>query len=62
MGAPGLSTCKIFVSGNHRWLDLKQAQGWPSERYADRNGGYTRVLRTGFRRGDNTEMAILELV
>merc|ERR1719456_1108424 len=24
------------------------------ERYADRNGGYTRVLRTGFRRGDNT--------
>jgi large subunit ribosomal protein L17 len=32
------------------------------ERYADRNGGYTRVLRTGFRRGDNTEMAILELV
>merc|ERR1719258_864142 len=26
------------------------------ERYAERNGGYTRVLRDGFRRGDNSEM------
>jgi large subunit ribosomal protein L17 len=31
------------------------------ERYGDRNGGYTRVLRTVPRRGDNAEMAILEL-
>ena len=30
--------------------------------YADRNGGYTRVLRTGPRRGDGAEMAIIELV
>lgn len=30
--------------------------------YADRNGGYTRVLKLGPRRGDGTEMAILELV
>ncbi|MBD2013683.1 50S ribosomal protein L17 [Microcoleus sp. FACHB-53] len=32
------------------------------ERYSDRNGGYTRVLRTVPRRGDNAEMAIIELV
>lgn len=32
------------------------------ERYGDRNGGYTRILRTVPRRGDNAEMAILELV
>jgi large subunit ribosomal protein L17 len=32
------------------------------ERYGDRNGGYTRILRTVSRRGDNSEMAILELV
>ena len=32
------------------------------ERYGDRNGGYTRVLRTVRRRGDNAEMAIIELV
>jgi large subunit ribosomal protein L17 len=31
------------------------------ERYSDRNGGYTRVLRTVRRRGDNAEMAIIEL-
>ena len=31
-------------------------------KYADRNGGYTRVLKTGPRRGDGAEMAIIELV
>ena len=31
------------------------------ERYADREGGYTRVLRDGFRRGDNAEMGIIEV-
>ena len=33
-----------------------------SERYGDRNGGYTRIVRTVRRRGDNAEMAIIELV
>ncbi|WP_448602499.1 50S ribosomal protein L17 [Thermoleptolyngbya sp.] len=32
------------------------------ERYGDRNGGYTRIQRTVNRRGDNAEMAIIELV
>jgi large subunit ribosomal protein L17 len=32
------------------------------ERYADRTGGYTRIVRTLRRRGDNAEMAIIELV
>ena len=31
-------------------------------KYADRNGGYTRVTRTGIRRGDAAEMAVIELV
>ena len=31
-------------------------------KYADRNGGYTRVLKIGPRRGDGAEMAIIELV
>ena len=31
-------------------------------KYADRKGGYTRVTRTGARRGDAAEMAVIELV
>ena len=30
--------------------------------YAERNGGYTRIIRTGIRRGDAAETAIIELV
>ena len=31
-------------------------------KFANRNGGYTRVLKLGFRRGDATEMALIQLV
>ena len=33
-----------------------------AEKIADRPGGYTRILRTGNRLGDNAEMCIIELV
>ncbi|MEL6568643.1 MAG: 50S ribosomal protein L17 [Pseudomonadota bacterium] len=32
------------------------------DRYAERQGGYTRVLKAGFRHGDNAPMAVIELV
>jgi len=33
-----------------------------AERYADRAGGYTRVIKAGFRHGDDAPMAFIELV
>jgi len=31
-------------------------------RYAKRNGGYLRILKYGFRKGDNAPMALVELL
>lgn len=33
-----------------------------AERYASRNGGYVRIIKAGFRYGDNAPLAIIELV
>ena len=33
-----------------------------AERFATRNGGYLRILKCGFRQGDNAPMALVELV
>jgi large subunit ribosomal protein L17 len=36
--------------------------GTLSDRYKDRPGGYTRMIKTGFRTGDGAPMVIIELV
>lgn len=33
-----------------------------SARYRDRPGGYTRIVKTGFRKGDNAPLAVIELI
>ncbi len=43
-------------------LALKRLFGELGERYRDRPGGYTRIIRLGRRDGDNAELAIIELV
>ena len=41
---------------------VKEMFGVIAPKVADRPGGYTRVLHTGFRQGDAAEMALIELV
>ncbi len=41
---------------------LQKLFGELKDRYAKRSGGYTRIIRAGFRRGDAADIAILELV
>ncbi len=41
---------------------LQKLFGELKDRYANRKGGYTRIMRAGFRRGDAADIAILELV
>ena len=41
---------------------LQKVFGELKDRYANRPGGYTRIVRLGFRTGDAAEMALLELV
>ena len=48
-----------FITKEDVAKKLFQALG---PKYADRNGGYTRVVRIGPRRGDAAEMAIIQLV
>ena len=57
-----LQTTKILVS---KLQDLKSANKVKktlSKRYEKRNGGYTRIIKAGFRYGDNAPMAVIELV
>jgi large subunit ribosomal protein L17 len=41
---------------------IKELFGVVSEKVVDRPGGYVRIIRVGFRRGDGSEMAMIELV
>lgn len=41
---------------------VKKLFGELADRYRERNGGYTRIIKTGYRVGDNAPISILELI
>lgn len=41
---------------------IKTLFGEVANKVAERNGGYTRIIKLGFRQGDNAEVALIELV
>ena len=53
---------RMVMSFPHEGICYQQAVQGNCPKYADRNGGYTRVTKLGPCRGDAAEMAILELL
>jgi large subunit ribosomal protein L17 len=58
----GLSNRRLAMSRLGDEAQLSKLFEVLAERYADREGGYTRVLRAGVRAGDAVQMAVIELV
>ena len=57
-----LQTSKLLVSQLQDSKSANKVKKTLSKRYEKRNGGYTRIIKAGFRYGDNAPMAIIEFV
>ena len=57
-----LQTTKMLVSKLQDIKTANKVKKTLSKRYQNRNGGYTRIIKAGFRYGDNAPMAIIEFV
>ncbi|GMM92964.1 50S ribosomal protein L17 [Qipengyuania sp. MTN3-11] len=58
----GLSNRRLAMSRLGDETQLKKLFDTLAERYADREGGYTRVIKAGYRGSDAAQMAIIEFV
>ena len=57
-----LQTTKMLVSKLQDVKSANKVKKTLSKRYQNRKGGYTRIIKAGFRYGDNAPMAIIEFV
>ncbi len=57
-----LQTSKMLVSKLQDINSANKVKKTLSKRYEKRSGGYTRIIKAGFRYGDNAPMAIIEFV
>ncbi len=57
-----LQTTRLLVSKLQNSQSANKVKKTLSKRYEKRNGGYTRIVKAGFRYGDNAPMAIIEFV
>ena len=57
-----LQTSKLLVSKLQDSKSANKVKKMLSKRYEKRKGGYTRIIKAGFRYGDNAPMAIIEFV
>ena len=57
-----LQTNKLLMSKLQDIKSTNKVKKTLSKRYVKRNGGYTRIIKAGFRYGDNAPMAVIEFV
>ena len=57
-----LQTTKMLVSQLQDIKSANKVKKTLSKRYEKRSGGYTRIIKAGFRYGDNAPMAIIEFI
>ena len=57
-----LHSTKMLVSKLQDVKSANKVKKTLSKRYQKRNGGYTRIIKAGFRYGDNSPMAVIEFV
>ncbi len=57
-----LQTTKTLMSKLQDKKSTNKVKKTLSKRYQKRNGGYTRIIKAGFRYGDNAPMAVIEFV
>ncbi|MCP5397240.1 MAG: 50S ribosomal protein L17 [Sphingomonadaceae bacterium] len=58
----GLSNRRLAMSRLGDETQLKKLFDVLAERYSDRDGGYTRIIKAGYRSSDAAQMAIIEFV